>query len=156
MKLEIGQPAPDFEAVASNGQNIRISDFKGQKAVVLFFYPKDFTTVCTAEVCGFRDLYSELQGKDVEVIGVSTDPDASHRKFAEQHKIQYPLLADTDRAISSKYGATNFILNMFGSTKRMTFVIDKEGKIAASFDALLSAGPHLEGVKGLLNKLAAS
>ncbi|MBL9110701.1 MAG: redoxin domain-containing protein, partial [Myxococcales bacterium] len=80
MSLRIGQLAPEFDVVASNGQNVRLADYRGKKNVVLFFYPADFTLVCTREACGFRELYPELVSRDTEVIGISTDSNESHER----------------------------------------------------------------------------
>ena len=94
MSLKVGDFAPSFDAVAHDGKRIRLEDFRGKKNVVLFFYPKDETRVCTLEACGFRDTYEDLVGQDTEVIGVSFDSNESHGKFAKHHDLPYPLLAD--------------------------------------------------------------
>lgn len=152
--LQVGDRAPDFDLVASGGAPLRLADLAGKKNVVLYFYPGDFTPVCTKETCGFRDMYAELQGKDTEVIGVSTDSDDSHERFKAKHDVPFPLVSDAERKLAEAYGATSLIRNLFGKVKRVTYVIDKTGKIAGVFEGELSAGKHLEGVRGLLAKLA--
>src|SRR5262245_60599967 len=100
MPLPIGSQAPDFDVTARQSgasRRLRLSDFRGQKNVVLYFYPRDFTPVCTAEACGFRDMYEELASQDTEVIGVSVDDDASHDRFAAHHHVTFPLVADPER-----------------------------------------------------------
>ena len=154
MGLSIGDQAPEFEATASGGAAIRLADYRGKKNVVLYFYPGDFTPICTAEACGFRDMYDELQGKDTEVIGVSMDSDGSHKKFAAANHISFPLLADHDQSLSKKYGATNALFALFNKSRRVTFVIDKQGKIAQILKSELSSKKHLEGVQEALNKLS--
>jgi peroxiredoxin Q/BCP len=154
--LKVGQDAPSFEVVSSNGQAVKLADYRGQKNVVLFFYPKDFTKVCTAEVCGFRDMYKDLVGKDTEVIGVSLDSDSSHEKFAAQHKVPYPLVADKDRSLAKSYDAIGGLGGLIGITKRVTYLIDKQGKIAGAFDGTFDANPHLAGVREAVAKLTAS
>jgi thioredoxin-dependent peroxiredoxin len=153
--LKVGTEAPPFEAVASNGTTVRLSDYRGQKNVVLFFYPKDFTKVCTAEVCGFRDMYKDLSGKDTEVIGVSLDSDASHEKFAAEHKLPYPLVADKGRKLAKSYEAVGGLGGIIGITKRVTYVIDKNGKIVGAFDGTFDESPHLGGVRETVAKLTA-
>ncbi|MFO0675360.1 MAG: peroxiredoxin [Polyangiaceae bacterium] len=153
MALAIGTLAPDFERTSSDGRTIRLSDYRGKKDVVLFFYPKDFTPVCTAEACGFRDMYEELGNESTEIIGVSEDDDASHRKFAERYKVTYPLLADADRKLVELFDLKPGLLGVVGLKKRVTYVIDKQGRIQSVLDALISADHHLEGVKQALASL---
>ncbi len=152
--LKVGQQAPSFEVVASNGRTVKLQDYRGKKNVVLFFYPKDFTRVCTAEVCGFRDMYEDLVGKDTEVIGVSLDSDASHEKFASKHSVPYPLVADKDRVLAKSYEAVGGLGGLLGMAKRLTYVIDKQGKVAGAFDGTFDADPHLGGVREAIARLA--
>ena len=151
--LKVGQDAPPFEVKASNGATVKLADYRGQKNVVLFFYPKDFTKVCTAEVCGFRDMYQDLVGKETEVIGVSLDSDASHEKFATENKVPYPLVADKDRKLAKAYEAVGGLGGLLGMTKRVTYLIDKSGKIVGVFDGLFDENPHLGGVREAVAKL---
>lgn len=153
MALKVGEKAPDFEVTTSRGARVRLSDFAGKKNVVLYFYPADFTSVCTREGCGFRDLYGELASKDTEILGVSVDGDASHQKFADAHGIQFPLVSDPDLVLAHRYKAANFLHTLFGKTGRVTYVIDKKGEIAGVFDSLLFADRHLDGVRELVRKL---
>ena len=153
MALRVGQRAPDFDVVASSGKRLKLSDFSGQKNVVLYFYPADFTMVCTRETCGFRDAYDELAGKDTEVIGISVDSDASHRRFAEEHKVPFALVSDENRALAKRYEATSLLRDIFGKTSRITYVIDKNGLIAGVFASELSARKHVEGARALVKKL---
>ena len=151
-KLQVGDKAPDF-AGDSDGTNISLADYKGKKNVVLYFYPGDFTLVCTREACGFRDIYEELKSADTEIIGVSTDSEESHKKFTAEYKLPFPLLADKEKKIAREYGATNLITDILGRVSRVTYVIDKHGKIAAILKSELSANKHVEGVKEALAEL---
>lgn len=152
--MKIGQQAPSFDVVASDGKRIRLEDFRGKKNVVLYFYPRDFTRVCTAEACGFRDMYEDLVGKkDTEVIGVSLDSDDSHKKFAIEHRVPFPLIADKDRSLAKAYEAIGPLRGLIGIVKRVTFVIDKQGAIAAILNSELNADTHLKGVTAALDKL---
>jgi peroxiredoxin Q/BCP len=153
--LKVGDQAPDFDVVAHDGRRIRLADYRGKKNVVLYFYPKDFTLVCTQEACGFRDMYDELVSKDTEVIGVSVDDDASHGKFANKHGVQFPLVADTDKALAKAFGATSAVLGLLGgTTARVTYVIAKNGKISSIFNSMLIANQHLSGVRKAIEALA--
>jgi peroxiredoxin Q/BCP len=153
MTLPVGTPAPDFEVNSSDGRPLKLADFRGKKNVVLYFYPQDFTVVCTRETCGFRDMYDELKSKDTEVIGVSFDDDASHEKFREKHGVQFALVADTKKTLASRYEASSVMSKLIGRPSRVTYVIDKSGKIAGVFKAELSAKTHLEGVRDCLAQL---
>jgi len=153
VSLQIGDKAPEFDVLAHDGKRLRLSDYVGKKNLVLYFYPKDFTAVCTAEACGFRDMYDELLGKDTEVIGVSVDDDDSHGRFAKKHGVTFPLVADPKKELATKYKATGFFSDLLGGTKRITYVIDKNGKIAGVFDSAIRAGQHLDGVKSAIKAL---
>jgi len=152
--LKVGDEAPDFEAVASDGRRLRLSDFKNRRVVVLYFYPRDFTRICTAEACGFRDMSEVLGEKDVQVIGVSLDADESHRVFASRHKLPFPLISDRDRALSTRYGAMTALRSLMGLMRRVTYVIDKRGRVAGVFTAQLRAETHVDGVRELVSKLS--
>jgi thioredoxin-dependent peroxiredoxin len=155
MALRVGDKAPDFEVVSSAGTSLKLRDLAGKKNVVLYFYPGDFTPICTKETCGFRDIYADLASKNTEVIGVSADSDASHEKFAKEYKLDFALVSDGERALAKKYGATSFLRDILGKVARKTFVIDKKGEIAGIFEGELSAAKHVDGVKGLIAKLTA-
>jgi thioredoxin-dependent peroxiredoxin len=154
MPLRVGQRAPDFEVVSSSGKRLKLSDFIG-KHVVLYFYPGDFTPVCTRETCMFRDAYEELAEGDTEVIGVSADSDESHRKFAAKYNLQFNLVSDPDRTLAKTYGATSFLRDILKKASRITYVIDKKGEIAGVFEGELSASKHVEGARELIKKLGA-
>jgi peroxiredoxin Q/BCP len=124
MVLAVGTPAPGFNTVDAHGNPVSLADFAG-KTVILYFYPKDDTPGCTKEACGFRDAYADYQSKDLVVLGVSMDDQASHKKFAEKYNLPFPLLVDSDGAIARAYDVDGG-----GYAKRVTYVIDGEGKIA--------------------------
>lgn len=126
-KLSEGQPAPDFTAVDQDGKMHTLADYAGEW-LLLYFYPKDNTSGCTAEACGFRDLYGDLK-QHVHILGVSGDGVESHKKFAEEFRLTFPLLADAERSIIESYGANGLLF-----TKRCSFLIDPEGKIAKIYN----------------------
>ncbi len=132
-----GATAPDFELPSQIGDApVRLADFKGKKAVVLYFYPKDDTPGCTTESCTFRDMTPDYEEAGAAILGVSLDDVDSHKAFAEKYRLPFPLLADTDASVSTAYGVYKE-KNLYGKTsmgiERTTFVIDKEGKIARVF-----------------------
>lgn len=124
MSLSVGTTAPSFTVKDTNGNTVSLSDFAG-KTVVLYFYPKDDTPGCTKEACSFRDSYGEYQGKDVAVLGVSMDDEASHQQFTSKFSLPFLLLADTDGSITKAYDVDGG-----GYAKRVTYVIDGSGKIS--------------------------
>ncbi len=132
MTVEIGQKAPDFELMSSNGETIKLSDYKG-KAVVLYFYPKDMTPGCTAEACDFRDTHEDFSGLDCVILGISTDSVEKHGKFIEKYNLPFLLLADEEHQVADMYGVWKLKKNFgkeYMGMERTTFVIDKEGNIA--------------------------
>jgi peroxiredoxin Q/BCP len=153
MPLRVGEKAPDFDVVASNGTRLKLGDLVGKKNVVLYFYPGDFTPICTKETCGFRDAYQELASGDTEVIGVSVDSDESHRKFTEKYGVPFALVSDENKALAKRYGATSFLRDILGKAGRITYVIDKKGEIAGVFQGELSANKHVHGARDLIQKL---
>ena len=131
MALKVGDKAPAFTSKDQDGKTVKSSDLKGKK-VVLYFYPRDMTTGCTAEACNLRDNYKLLQKQGYEVYGVSTDDEKSHQKFITKEKLPFSLLADTDKTLHEKYG-TWVEKSMYGrkymGTARVTFLIDEKGVI---------------------------
>jgi peroxiredoxin Q/BCP len=151
--LALGHEAPLFDLPASGGRRVKLADYRGKKNVVLYFYPRDFTPVCTKEACGFRDAYEDLIASDTEVIGVSVDGDGSHEKFAEKFGLPFPLVSDPSRELATKYGCVGILSKLLGRTNRVTFVIDKEGRIASVLESELSASHHVEGVRRAVDAL---
>ncbi len=129
--MNIGDKAPEILGKDEQGRDIRLSDYKGRK-LVLYFYPKDNTSGCTAEACSLRDHYGELQAKGYEVVGVSKDSAQSHQKFKEKYQLPFPLIADVDHTLLEAMGALGE-KSMYGKkvmgTIRTTFVINEEGII---------------------------
>ena len=129
--MNTGEKAPDYLGTNEAGKEIRLSDYKGKK-VVLYFYPKDMTSGCTAQACNLRDHYSELQQAGYEVIGVSINDAKSHQKFIEKNQLPFTLIADTEHRLTEAFGAWGE-KSMYGrkymGTFRTTFVINEEGII---------------------------
>jgi peroxiredoxin Q/BCP len=157
MHPEVGKPAPSFVAPDANGNNVSLSQFRGKYTVVLYFYPKDNTSGCTKEACGFRDNYEEFKKAGVQVIGVSPDSAASHQKFAGKHTLPFVLVADEDRQICEAYGVWQE-KSMYGKkymgVARTTFIIDKKGKVAHVFEKVKPAGHDAEVLDWIRTNLA--
>ena len=132
-ELTVGDFAPDFDLPSDAGHNVRLSDLRG-KRVVLYFYPKDDTSGCTTQACGFRDAYPQIEEKNAVVLGVSPDGVKSHRKFKTKYDLPFLLLADEDHAVAEAYGAWGE-KSMYGKQYmgilRSHYVIDEEGRIAS-------------------------
>ena len=139
MALTVGTAAPDFTTTDDAGKTVSLSDFKG-KTVVLYFYPKDDTPGCTKQAQSFRDNYTEYQGKDMVVLGVSRDDEASHQQFKEKYGLPFTLLADKDGSITK-----SFDVDGGGYAKRVTYVIDGEGKIT-HVDANVNTSTHAQDI----------
>lgn len=121
-----GAKAPAFEALDQHGKTVRLADFSGKAAVVLYFYPKDDTPGCTAQACSLRDGFGAIQGAGAVILGVSADDVSSHKAFATKFTLPFSLLADPTRTIIEAYGVK---MPVVGFAKRVTFVIDKQGVI---------------------------
>ncbi|WP_271253559.1 peroxiredoxin [Pseudanabaena sp. Chao 1811] len=143
MPLAVGTDAPAFTTQDTNGNTVSLSDFAG-KTVVLYFYPKDDTPGCTKEACSFRDAKSQYEGKDVVVLGVSADDEAAHQAFTAKYDLNFPLLADTNKALIQAYDVDGG-----GYAKRVTYVISPEGKIIL-VDTAINTSTHASDILAAL------
>lgn len=144
---EPGTPAPDFTLLDQNGEETTLSKLKGSP-VVLYFYPKDDTSGCTKQACGFRDDFAEFEKAGARILGVSPDPVASHAKFAGKYELPFTLLADPDKTVCQAYGVWQE-KSMYGrkymGVERTTFLIDAQGIIRQIFPKVKVTG-HVEAV----------
>jgi thioredoxin-dependent peroxiredoxin len=156
MAVEEGKAAPAFTLKDQDGKAVSLASFKGQKAVVLYFYPRDDTPGCTKEACGFRDSNRELQKLGVEVIGVSADGDESHQKFRAKYKLPFTLLSDPGNKVMEKYGAYGEKM-MYGKKTtgviRSTVLIGKDGKVLRHWARVASAEKHPDQVLAAVKEL---
>lgn len=136
--LAEGDPAPDFEAPTHLGSTFKLSAHVG-KPVIVYFYPKDETSGCTAEAEAFRDDFSKLQEKGATIVGISADSDESHKAFAENHKLPFLLVSDPKGEIAAKFGVPFSTV-----TQRQTFVIGKDGKLAKIYRKVDVSGHSAE------------
>ncbi|MEM9539911.1 MAG: peroxiredoxin [Cyanobacteria bacterium P01_E01_bin.42] len=143
MALAVGTKAPAFTTKDDTGNTVSLSDFAG-KIVVLYFYPKDDTPGCTKQAQSFRDKYAEYQNKEIVVLGVSMDDEASHKAFKEKYGLPFTLLTDTDGAITKAYDVEGG-----GYSQRVTYIIDGEGKISR-VDASVNTATHADDVLAAL------
>ncbi len=139
MALSLGLDAPNFTAKDSEGNTVSLSGFAG-KTVVLYFYPKDDTPGCTKQAQSFRDKYADYQGKEMVVLGVSRDDEASHKLFKEKYGLPFQLLADVDGTITKAYDVDGG-----GYAKRVTYIIDGNGKIT-HVDASVNTANHAQDI----------
>ncbi len=132
MTLIIGDQAPDFELLNQHGESVRLSDFRGKKPVVIVFYPLSFSGICTGELCELRDNLAKFQKAEVELLAISVDSKFVQKKFAEQEGYEFSLLADfwPHGAVAKAFGV---FIEESGIANRATFVINKDGDLAAKF-----------------------
>lgn len=142
--LTIGSPAPELDAPASDRPRLTLADFRG-RPLVLFFFPKAFTSGCTRETIGFRDEHAELAQSGAAIVGVSTDELPTQCRFAERYEVPFPLIADSDRRICRAYGT--LWADWLPFSRRVTYVIDEVGVIEQVFHHELFVGHHLRDVR---------
>ncbi|SEN87750.1 peroxiredoxin Q/BCP [Mesobacillus persicus] len=153
MVLKLNEIAPDMELEASNGEKVKLSDYRG-KNVVLYFYPKDMTPGCTTEACDFRDHHESFEGLDTVILGVSPDPITRHGKFIEKHGLPFLLLSDEDNKAANEFGVWKLKKNFgkeYMGIERSTFIIDKEGKLVKEFRKVKVKG-HVEEALGYIKE----
>lgn len=149
-----GDPAPDFSGVTTGGATVSLREFRGRK-LVMYFYPMDDTPGCTKQACSLRDHNAEIAAKGAAILGVSTQDEASHRRFTEKYRLNFPLLADKGGAVGRAYGTIGgggllaAAKAIVGMAERVTFIIDEKGRIAHVIDDP-DAANHAEEVLALL------
>lgn len=149
-----GDPAPRFEGVTTEGTRVSLDDFRGRK-LVIYFYPMDDTPGCTKQACSLRDHNAEIAARGASILGVSTQDEASHRRFTEKYRLNFPLLSDRSGAVGRAYGALGgpglfaAARALAGIADRVTFIIDEQGRIAHVIDSPDVAN-HAEEVLALL------
>ena len=151
MAIKAGDMAPNFTLQSQTGASVTLSDFRGKKAVVLYFYPKDNTPGCTAESCTFRDRFQEFQDLGAEVIGISDDSPASHQAFASQYNLPFTLVSDSGSSVRKIYGVPATLGLIPG---RVTYVIDKNGTVRHVFDSQFNPKKHVDKALVILRELA--
>ena len=136
-----GDVAPDFELPDASGERVRLNDFRGKNAVVVYFYPKDDTGVCTKQACTFRDDFAKFREAGAVILGISDDSTESHRAFAAKHSLPFPLLSDPGGNVRKLYG----VKKAFGVLPgRVTFVIDRDGVVRHVYSGLFESDKHVQ------------
>jgi peroxiredoxin Q/BCP len=151
-RVNVGDRAPDFALPNASGETVRLSDFLGKRNIVLFFYPKDESRGCTAEVCAFRDNYEIFKDAGAEVIGVSSDTEESHQRFAAHHRLPFTLLSDRGGSLRKRYGVPTTMGVIPG---RVTYVIDKQGIVRHVFNSQTNIGKHISDALETLRAIPA-
>ena len=145
--LAVGDSLPSFQAPLGDGGTFDSSAHVGRRALVIFFYPKDDTPLCTQEACGFRDAYEQFVAAGAEVVGVSGDTAASHAAFARRHNLPFPIISDTGGRLRRLFGVPSLLGFLPG---RVTYVIDREGIVRLVFNSSFSAAGHVRQALDLL------
>lgn len=152
MAIKVGDLVNHFTAVTADGSPFDSKDYIGKQPLVIYFYPKDNTSVCTAQACSFRDQYEDFKLLGAEVIGVSSDSIQSHRKFAKQYRLPFILLSDSEKQLRRLFGVPNDFLGLIPG--RVTYVLDDKGKVQLIFNSL--AGPiHIKKALECVKKISA-
>jgi peroxiredoxin Q/BCP len=146
----VGDQAPDFTLPDRTGKTVRLSEFRGRKAVILYFYPKDDTPGCTKESCAFRDSYEAFQEAGAEVVGVSSDTAESHGRFAAKYRLPFTLLSDRGGEVRRRYGVPATLGLLPG---RVTYVIDREGTVRHVFNSQFQPAQHIAEALEALRRL---
>lgn len=146
--LKTGKLAPDFTLEDHNSIAYTLSDYRGKSPVIIYFYPKANTPGCTKQACGIRDNLSKFNQNQIKIFGISVDSKDALKEFVEEHNLNFPLLSDNDKKVSKAYN----VLNMSGLSSRVTYIIDKEGKIAHILNDI-NIDEHAEKVLELAIKL---
>lgn len=149
MQLKVDEPAPLFESTADDGKKFSLSDLLGKSNIILYFYPKDFTPGCTKEARSFRDNWDKILASDATVVGISSDSSERHSEFKRECNLPFTLLADQDKSIRKLYGVAGSLL-----PPRVTFVIDKSGKIKNIFNSQLNVTRHIKEALTTIEKMS--
>ena len=150
--IGVGDKAPDFTLPSNSGEQVTLYDRIGEKAVVLYFYPKDESSGCTAEACAFRDSYEAFTDLGAEVIGVSSDSVERHVSFAGKNKLPFTLLSDEGGKVRKLYGVPSTLVVLPG---RVTYVIDRTGTVRHTFNSMLNFGAHVTEALDAVRRLQA-
>jgi thioredoxin-dependent peroxiredoxin len=148
-KVQVGDLIPDFTLLNQSSEPVSLRDFLDKKHIVLYFYPKDNTSLCTEEACAFRDSYEVFKNAGAEVIGISSDPVESHRRFAKEHQLPFILLSDVDGVIRKRYG----VPIAFGLPGRVTYIIDRQGIVRRIFFSQFTSKRHVDEAFQALQKI---
>lgn len=148
MALRIGDKAPEFSLPSTSGEEFSLDNTVKEKACILYFYPKDFTSGCNKEACDFRDHFDVFKNFDIDVFGISTDTISTHHKFIDKYNLPFELLSDKSGKVSKLYDARIPVLNL---SKRVSYLLDKEHVIAAVYEDMFGAENHIKMMLAQIN-----
>ncbi|AWG21493.1 peroxiredoxin [Flavobacterium faecale] len=153
MILKVGDKVPAFKAKDANGKVFNSEDKIGKGWVIIYFYPKDNTAICTAQACSFRDAYQDFQDLNAEIIGISSDSVLSHQEFSNTYKLPFILLSDQDNKIKEQFGVSSQFFGLLSN--RITFVVDQNGQVQVVYNSVFAKGhinKALQTIKELNSK----
>lgn len=151
MTIQKGDKCPEFKLKNQEGELVDISEKIGEKNLVIYFYPKDDSPGCTKQACSFRDAFEDFTEIGAEVIGISSDDEESHKKFAKKHNLPFTLLADSDKKVRKMFGVPTNLLGLIPG--RVTYVVDKKGTIQGVFNSQMNFDKHVSEALNILKLL---
>jgi thioredoxin-dependent peroxiredoxin len=154
MTIRIGERAPDFTLPGQDGSPVRLRELLGKGPVVVYFYPRDESPICTAEACAFRDAYEDFKAAGAEVVGISSDSTEEHAAFAKHRRLPFLLASDQGGQVRDSYGVRAGFLGLLAG--RVTFVLDAQGTVRHVFDSALNAVKHVQEALEVLRRLQAT
>lgn len=146
--IEVGNKIPDFTLKDDTGKDFKVSNYIGKKKLVIYFYPKDESSVCTKEACAFRDSYEAFKSTDAVIIGINSGTVQSHANFKKHHQLPFTLLSDPDNKVLKMFGVKDVMF----LTGRETFLVDLNGKVVFKFKGMLKGDEHASSVLAFLKK----
>lgn len=150
MGIQKGDKCPSFSLKDQHGENVNIDDLIGKENLVIYFYPKDDSPGCTKQACSFRDSFEDFKVAGARVIGISSDDEKSHKKFAEKHDLPFTLLADSQKQVRKQFGVPTNLLGFIPG--RVTYIIDKKGVVQGVFNSQLNFDKHVSEALKVLEK----
>lgn len=151
MALKVNTAAPDFSLPSTSGRLFTLSKEAAGKPLIIYFYPKDFTSVCTKEACEFRDSFEYFKGLDIDIYGISRDDIPTHQEFKKTYQLPFELLADEDGRVADLYDATVPLIRF---TKRITYLLDRNHQVAGVYQNMFGSKRHIEEMIKKVNEKA--
>lgn len=151
MAIQVGDRCPSFSLQDQNGDIVSTDSLIGEKILVIYFYPKDYSGGCTAEACSFRDAYEEFKDAGCEVLGISSDSVESHKGFAEKNRLTFKLLADTKKEVRNAFGVPRAVLGLIAG--RVTYIVDLKGIVRHVHNALANTDSHITEALIVIRKI---
>jgi peroxiredoxin Q/BCP len=150
MAIQKGDKCPSFKLTDQNGEVFNVDEVIGKDNLVIYFYPKDDSPGCTKQACSFRDAFEDFKEAGARVIGISSDDEKSHKKFAEKHNLPFTLLADSKKVVRKQFGVPTNLLGLLPG--RVTYIVDKEGVVQGVFNSQLNFDKHISEALKVLEK----